>query len=208
MIEGLAALVILMILFIWIAFFVMLILDYIFSSIAMSRMMTKQNIDYPFLAWIPIARAYALGSIHDDIKRQQGKDPRFRFILLACVLAQTIFLIYVIATIIPILISLFQSSSSTDRYWYIDQLSNPISVQLQLLGWLAPIAQVVGIAYIVIYFISLYVIFKKYAPKNQSYFVCSIIFSIIPVVPFLPGLFLLKASKNNPASNHLINIQR
>ena len=43
-------------------------------------------------------------------------------------------------------------------------------------------------------------IFKKYVPSNSSYFVLTIIFSIIPIVPFIPGLCLLKASNNEPVS--------
>ena len=181
-------------------------LQYIFSSIAIFRMMEKQNIDYPFLAWIPIMNCYALGSVHDDIKRKKGKDPYFRFILLACVLAQTIFAAYAMTIIIPIFTRLTQISSSNDMYLYISQLTS--SPQVQIVGWAGPVIQIASMACTVIYLICLNVIFKKYAPEKQSYFVCSVIFTIFPIVPFIPGLFLLKASKNNPAEDQLIYTQR
>ena len=206
MAELIVALIFVMMIFLLIALIVMIFLDYIFSSIAIFRMMEKQNIDYPFLAWIPIARYYALGSLHDSIKRQESKDPYFRFILLACVLAQTISVAYVMAVIIPAFSQLIQSFTSNNAYPYISQMAS--SAQTQFLGWMELAVHIASIAYTVIYLICLNVIFKRYAPEKQSYFVCSIIFTLIPVVPFLPGLFLLKASKNNPAEPQLIYTQR
>lgn len=206
MTELIIAFIFLIMLFLWIALIVMIFLQYIFSSIAIFRMMEKQNIDYPFLAWIPIMNCYALGSVHDDIKRKKGKDPYFRFILLACVLAQTIFAAYAMTIIIPIFTRLTQISSSNDMYLYISQLTS--STQVQIVGWAGPVIQIASMACTVIYLICLNVIFKKYAPEKQSYFVCSVIFTIFPIVPFIPGLFLLKASKNNPAEDQLIYTQR
>ncbi len=57
------------------------------------------------------------------------------------------------------------------------------------------------IALLVLKLICFNLIFKKYAPNNSSYFVLTVIFSIIPIiVPFIPGLCLLKASNNEPVS--------
>lgn len=44
-------------------------------------------------------------------------------------------------------------------------------------------------------------IFKEYAPNNSNYFILTIIFSIIQIVPFIPSLCLLKASKNQPCTS-------
>ena len=206
MTELIIALIFLIMLFLWVAFVVMTFLQYIFSSIATFRMMKKQNINYPFLAWIPIMRYYALGSVCDSIKRENGKNSYFRFILLACVLAQTIFVAYLMAIILPVFTRLTQNHASNDAYLYMSQLSS--SPQSQILGWLWLAVQIASVTYIVAYLVCLNVIFKKYAPEKQAYFVCSIIFTIIPIVPFLPGLFLLKASKNNPAEGQVIYTQR
>ncbi len=58
----------------------------------------------------------------------------------------------------------------------------------------------VGLAVFILELICFNLIFKKYTPNNSSYFVLTVIFSIIPIVPFIPGLCLLKASKNQPMS--------
>lgn len=57
-----------------------------------------------------------------------------------------------------------------------------------------------GVAMLVLELVCYNTIFKTYAPNNSSYFVLTIIFTLIPIVPFIPGLCLLKASKNQPVS--------
>ena len=57
-----------------------------------------------------------------------------------------------------------------------------------------------SIAILVLTLICYNLIFKKYAPNKPSYFVLSVIFSIVPIIPFIPGLCLLKASHNQPVS--------
>ena len=68
--ELIIASILAIMLFLWGAFVVMIFLQYIFSSIAIFRIMKKQSIAYPFLSWIPIVRCYELVSIHDSIKRE------------------------------------------------------------------------------------------------------------------------------------------
>ncbi len=204
--ELIIASILAIMLFLWGAFVVMIFLQYIFSSIAIFRIMKKQSIAYPFLSWIPIVRCYELVSIHDSIKRENGKDPYFRFILLACVLVQTIFITYLIFVIFLVFPHLTHGPSPNDICLYMSQIS--ASPQSQILGFLWVAVQIASTAYTVVYLISLNVIFKKYAPEKQSYFVCSVIFTLIPIVPFIPGLFLLKASKNNPAENQSIYTER
>ena len=43
----------------------------------------------------------------------------------------------------------------------------------------------------------MYAILKKYIPDKNKYVVLALIFTVIPIVPFVPGLCLLKAAKNN-----------
>ena len=57
-----------------------------------------------------------------------------------------------------------------------------------------------GLAFIILELICFNLIFKKYTPNNSSYFVLTVIFLIIQIVPFIPGICLLKASKNEPVS--------
>lgn len=57
-----------------------------------------------------------------------------------------------------------------------------------------------GLVFIILELICFNLIFKKYTPNNSSYFVLTVIFLIIQIVPFIPGICLLKASNNEPVS--------
>lgn len=43
-------------------------------------------------------------------------------------------------------------------------------------------------------------IFKEYAPQNSNYLLLTKIFMTIPILPFVPALFLWKASQNQHVS--------
>ena len=191
--------------------FVLLImgfLGYIFESIAIFRIMKQRNMENPGLAWVPIIHNYALGSVHDDIKREQGKNSYLRFFLLACNVICIITNIYITVSVILWMMTALKNGFANSLY-----LSSPMFSpqsnpgEMMAFSLTAHIAQLASLALIVVYLICLNIIFKKYAPNNQSYFVCSVIFSIIPIVPFIPGLFLLKASKSVLAQNQLPNAQ-
>lgn len=140
-------------------FFVMFILSYVFHSLAFYKFMKNRNLDNAFLAWIPVARAYAVGKVYDDINENQGKKTNYGIILLIVNCA-----FWVLSSTL---------SSSTSGLW---------------------------LASMILHLMCYNVIFKTYTPNNSSYFVLSLIFTIIPIVPFIPGLCLLKASKNQPTS--------
>ena len=154
-------------------------LSYIFSALGIYRIMEKRNIPNAFLAWIPIANMWALGSVYDDIKKKEdgGRDPKFRIIMLA-------------ANLVPVL---FSSSLSSNPFY---QFQSNIHFSLNL-G--STITSAAFVAQIVLYLICLKKIFDVYAPNKSSYFTLSVLFSTIFVLiaPFIPGLLLYKASKND-----------
>lgn len=146
-----------------------LLITYIFQSLAFYRFMKNRNIENAFLAWIPIVRAYTVGKVYDDINEKQGKKTSFGIILLILNCA----------------------------YWS----SNLLLPQINILAFVSAFGQFgLGLAMLVLNLMCFNLIFKKYTPGNSTYFVLTIIFSIIPIVPFIPGLCLLKASNNQPVS--------
>ena len=120
--------------FILLVFCTMCILEYIFHSLAIYKIMKKRRIRKPFLAWIPFTYSYALGSVYDDITREKRKDYRFRLLLL---------------------------------------ISNMLMLQI----------------------VCIFAIFRKYIPNKNIYLVLALIFTVIPIIPFIPGLCLLKAAE-------------
>lgn len=166
--------------------FVSALLLYVFLAIGIYRIMEKRNIPNAFLAWIPVANMWALGSVYDDIKKKEdgGSDPKFRIIMLAVNLAPTLFA------------NVFRSAPV---YLFQDSIHFSLS-----LG--SGITSILSIASIVLYLICLKKIFEKYVPNKSSYFILSILFStiFILIAPFVPGLLLYKASKNDPENEQKI----
>lgn len=167
-----------------IAFF----LSYIFTALGIYRIMEKRNIPNAFLAWIPVANMWALGSVYDDIKKKEddGKDPKFRIIMLA-------------VNLVPVL---FSSSLRSTPFFY--QFQSNIHFSLDLVSGITSIA---FITQIVLYLICLKTIFEKHAPNKSSYFPLSVLFTTIFVLiaPFVPGLLIYKASKNEPENEQKIH---
>ena len=120
--------------FILFVFCAMCVLEYIFHSLAIYKKIKKRQLNKAFLAWIPFTYSYALGSVYDDITRENRRDYRFRLILL---------------------------------------ISNMLMLQV----------------------ICIFAIFRKYIPNKNIYLVLALIFTIIPIIPFVPGLCLLKAAE-------------
>ncbi len=171
-------------------YIIMVFLNYIFQSMAMYRLMKSRKIKAAFLAWIPITYCYALGSIYDSIKRENGEKTYFRFAIL---LIHIVFLVLqsnVLIKLILKLINLIQYNLNSEVLPLMrDYISNS-SVNF-LPGLLASTQTVMC-------FVCIYAVFKTYASNRPSYFVVSLIFTLIPIIPFIPGIYLLKASKNPP----------
>lgn len=142
---------------------VMIILAYIFESLAIYRIMKNRNLNNAFLAWVPIACYYAIGKVYDDINEKQGKKTNFSIILL------------ILGAISCLPSSLYMPASASGIF----------SILLMY-------------TVLVLILICFKLIFKTYAPNNSSYFILTVIFSFIPIIPFIPGLCLLKVSKNKP----------
>lgn len=57
---------------------------YILESIGLYHIAQCRGLSNPFLAWIPIARMYLLGSVADQIGAHEGRSSKYSLILLIC----------------------------------------------------------------------------------------------------------------------------
>ncbi|MDR1192895.1 MAG: hypothetical protein LBK98_01810, partial [Peptococcaceae bacterium] len=62
---------------------ILAIVLYIFQALSLYTMAERRGLPNPWLAWIPIASIYTLGSVTDDINRRGGKNTVYRWLLLA-----------------------------------------------------------------------------------------------------------------------------
>ncbi len=91
------------------------IILYVLSSIGFYKLATNQKINNPWIAWIPIANLYVLGSIIKNLKIDSYEIPRLELVLpIGCLLSILLEVIPLIGWIISIayfvlfLISLFK----------------------------------------------------------------------------------------------------
>ena len=171
-------------------YMIMVFLNYIFQSIAMYRLMKSRKIKSAFLSWIPITYCYALGSIYDSIKRENGQKTYFRFAILLIHIAFLTLQVNILIKLSLKLINLIQYNLNSEVLPLMREYISNSSVNF-LPGLLASVQTVMC-------FVCIYSIFKTYASNRPSYFTVSLIFTLIPAIPFIPGLFLLKASKKIP----------
>ena len=173
-----------------IIYLIMIFLNYIFQSTAIYKMMKSRKIKGAFLSWIPITYCYALGSIYDSIKRENGEKTYFRFAILFIHAAFLILQNSVLTRLISKLIHTIQHNLNSEVLPIMrDYISNS---SINFLPGLLASTQTV------LCFVCIYTIFKTYAPTRPSYFAVSLIFTLMPIVPFIPGIYLLKTSKNSP----------
>ena len=150
--------------------------------------MKSRKIKAAFLSWISITYCYALGSIYDSIKRENGQKTYFRFAILLIHIAFLTLQVNILIKLSLKWINLVQYNLNSEVLPLMREYISNSSVNF-LFDLLTPIQTVMC-------FVCIYTIFKTYASNRPSYFSVSLIFTLIPIVSFFPGLFLLKASKN------------
>lgn len=58
------------------------IANYVMTSLSLHRIAARRQIANPWLAWLPIANNWIIGSIADDYEKQQGRTRKWRTALL------------------------------------------------------------------------------------------------------------------------------
>lgn len=143
--------------------FIVSVVCYVLMSMGLYKIAKRRNINNAFLAFIPIANSYLLGSVSDDINRTMNKTTKN---------ATKLIIFNIAATIISIIFTPFASLSSL-----ISSMTGFAMVFSVITSLIGAVSFVVSVIYSVFYYISLYSIFKEYAhDKAVLYLVLSIIF--------------------------------
>lgn len=182
-IFGFAMMTFLAIMFVALA---VLLVQYIFTGLAIMTIAKNRGIKYPWLIWIPIANNYQLGAVADDINEKLGNKTNYRIVLLALSIIAS-----VISLFSYVLSAALELTASSYSYGHGDISYTTGALIFSFLFTF--IALGVGIAALVFYIKTLYAIFKDYAPDNAVVFtVLSVIFS------FLSGPLLFSV-RNKPS---------
>lgn len=169
-------------------FFMMayLVVYYILNGIGLYTIAKRRGISAPGLAWVPIGYLWTVGGIGDHYDRATtGKDHKFR-IWTVCVYGGGA-LLYVVALLWMILMGL--SIGLTHSGELPPSEVFPIFQQMIGLCLILVFAFAVMIAGMVLYYISLYRLYKAASPSRAVLFlVLSILFSV--TIPFF--IFFLR----------------
>ena len=145
---------------------------YILTALAIYTISCRRGLRHPWLAWVPVANVWLLGSLSDQyqyVVKGENKSKR-KWLITLNILKAVLWLLLIILTIVAAGMLIANESAQT------------IGLLVALLGLLLPFVAVI-IAACVIRYMALYDIFRSLDPGNAVlYLVLSILFS--PTEPF------------------------
>lgn len=158
-----------------------IIANYIMSAIGFQTMAKRRGIKYSWLAWIPYANYWLIGSIADDYDERNGLKKRWAKILLGLLIGYGVgFALYFIAIIVlfvrTALLGIHESAITTGL------VGTFLFLYIVLV-----IFMMIALVLSIIYYVCLYKIFESTVPeKSAKYLILSI------VVPLASGICILK----------------
>lgn len=163
---------------------------YALTAIALKKLSENRGYEKGWLAWIPIANNYLLGSIADSIEAYNGKNKSYRKIMLWLSIAPAASGVLMFLTVI-LGVVLGNSSSPESSF---------IIVPIMVILYMALLAGTIALA--IFGYIVLYKIYKDYAPDNAViYLVLSIFVNV--TAPFLLFSIRDKASVSMKNGYHV-----
>ncbi len=152
------------------------IASYILSSLAIHTIGKRRQIKYPWLAWIPIANNWALGSIAREYDGQKGIKRKWNVVLLAMSIAVIAAVVIMIIAIICFAVSVgFMTIQTGGELTEADLITSMIGL-LIIVYSLMIVMIVIDIVYIACAYICYFKLFESTVPeKALKYFIISIL---------------------------------
>lgn len=170
---GLFGVLLFFILMIWLVF-------YVFESIAVYTLAKRRGIQYPGLAWVPVANMWIIGSLADDYMNvTELRKTKSRYFLLSLEAVSAV--ISILATVMSLGFGLEMIREIFNEQSY--EVGGYILGSLSLLG-MSCILWVLVIVRSVFLYIALYRIFKSCQPGNAVLYLLLAIFVSVSL-PFI-----------------------
>ena len=162
--------------------FLLSIAAYILRSIGLYAIAKRRGIANPWLAWVPVAWVWVLGSISDQFRyvtKAQIKSKRK--VLLAMNIVCSVLSLVLIVLCIVNMVEMFE----VGMYGSEDQLMTvALTMVFQVLG-LGALVFIVSIAYKVFYYIALYDLYTSVNPP------CNVLFLVLSIVINITAPFFI-----------------
>lgn len=120
--------------------------NYVATGVSLFRMMNKTSVPNPWMAWVPFCNSYALGALADNYNLLWEAKPTSY--------AKKVLAWHIVVTALaqPLILTLYAMKPDT---------AVPTDLWLLLLGYVAA-----GVVYTVFYSISLYKLYRTFAPES------------------------------------------
>jgi len=122
--------------------------NYVATGVSLFRMMDKAGVPNPWMAWVPFCNSYALGALADNYNLLWEAKPTSY--------AKKVLAWHIVVTALaqPLILALYAMKPDT---------AVPTDLWLLLLGYVAA-----GVVYTVFYSISLYKLYRTFAPESAT----------------------------------------
>ena len=153
------------------------IATYVLSALGLYTIAKRRGLNYPWLAWIPVARVWILGSLSDQYRYVVCRENKSkRKVLLTLSIVSAVLCVAMIVTAVAMAVQALAGAVGgiSDEAMF-RTIMGPL---MGVVGLCLPMAGV-AIAYAVIYYMALYDVFKSLDPSNCVLFlVLSIVFNV------------------------------
>ena len=140
------------------------IATYVLSALGLYTIAKRRGLNHPWLAWIPVASAWIVGSLSDQYRYVvNGENKSKRKVLLTLNIITTVLSLVMVACGIGMVAqALIGAAGGIDEEAMVQAVIGPL---VGVLGLCLPLVGV-AIAYAVVYYMALYDIFKSLDPNN------------------------------------------
>lgn len=153
------------------------IATYVLGALALYTIAKRRGLNHPWLAWIPVASVWIVGSLSDQYRYVvNGENKSKRKVLLTLNIITFVLSIVIVAcAIVALAQAVVGAAGNVSEDAMLGMILGPV---LSVAGLALPLAGV-AIAYAVVYYMALYDIFKSLDPNNCVLFlVLSIVFGV------------------------------
>lgn len=173
----------------YIVLFAGVIANYVLTSLSLYTIAKRRLIRNPWLAWLPIASVWTIGSIADDYDARMNINRKWRVVLLTLTLVFfAVFMIMYIAMFVMVF-------SFVMEHQIVEPLPEEVVAFVIPISLFATVISVVGMALSICTYICMFKIFESTVPhKALKYFLLSMF------IPFASAICLF-LSRNQGYSN-------
>lgn len=164
------------------------IATYVLGALALYTIAKRRGLNHPWLAWIPVASVWIVGSLSDQYRYVvNGENKSKRKVLLTLNIITFVLSIVIVACAIVALVqAVVGAAGNVSEDAMLGMILGPV---LSVAGLALPLAGV-AIAYAVVYYMALYDIFKSLDPNN------CVLFLVLSIVSGVTEPFFLFFNRN------------